>query len=519
MSELEQREDWRRTSPVAVVFYVFGFIRRLLTDGLPALAPLAAAFAASENLLWSWFGLAALIGGVLLVAWSILSWLRFRFRVADGLVQVRRGVVLRQQLSIDFDRVQNVNIREPFYMRPLGLASLGIDTAGSAGKEVAIAGVAKRLAVELRTAMLATARAAEEHEGAAPEASEASMASSADGETVLLSQSVKAIAIYGLTASTLLWLAVVVGFVFSSAESFADQLSDRFQVAMAGVIMAAANFGIDQVVVVIAVVLGIVLLLPLLSVAGALFRYYGFVLSFDGETYRRSAGLLNRHDESVKQHKIQEVVWKQNLLARWFGRLHLKLAVAQAGEAAQASQSGMPLPGSSFLVPSLTPAQAVELTEHMLEGATVQDEALSRVDGRRFVSRYLLYGWTLPVVAISIAPIALGGPLFALLIPAGLALGALVLFQLWRRLGYAINGGYGIVRTGFLGFKTQIFPLYKVQRVDLRQTPGQRRAGVAHLSVHLASGTHTLPYMPIIDAERLRNVALYPAESDARPWF
>ena len=60
---------------------------------------------------------------------------------------------------------------------------------------------------------------------------------------------------------------------------------------------------------------------------------------------------------------------------------------------------------------------------------------------------------------------------------------------------------------------------FKVQRVDIRQTVFQQRRGVAHLTVHLASHSLTLPYVGIEDANRLRDLALFAAESSQQPWY
>ena len=47
----------------------------------------------------------------------------------DIIVCVKR-VPDTAELEVEIDRIQNIHIREPFYMRPLGLAVLAIDTAG-----------------------------------------------------------------------------------------------------------------------------------------------------------------------------------------------------------------------------------------------------------------------------------------------------------------------------------------------------------------------------------------------------
>jgi putative membrane protein len=55
--------------------------------------------------------------------------------------------------------------------------------------------------------------------------------------------------------------------------------------------------------------------------------------------------------------------------------------------------------------------------------------------------------------------------------------------------------------------------------VDLVQTPLQRRGGIGTLTVHLASHSLTMPYVRMGDAQQLRDLALYHAESSRERWF
>ena len=90
-------------------------------------------------------GLTAL-GVASLIGFS-LRWLRFRFCIVDDKVLVRSGVFHREEISVEFGRIQNISIREPFYMRPFGLALLSIDTAGSGQKEIVLGGIKKSTAI------------------------------------------------------------------------------------------------------------------------------------------------------------------------------------------------------------------------------------------------------------------------------------------------------------------------------------------------------------------------------------
>ena len=140
--------DWKRTSPIAVLFFLVHAISKLSINALPAIAVGFAAFASATG------GRKTLIvsgimgfAGLAIVA-SVLSWLRFRYCIDGDRVLVRSGILQREELSVKFDRIQNVNIREPLYMRPFGLALLNIDTAGSGEKEIILGGIPKPLALD-----------------------------------------------------------------------------------------------------------------------------------------------------------------------------------------------------------------------------------------------------------------------------------------------------------------------------------------------------------------------------------
>ena len=109
--------------------------------------------------------------------------------------------------------------------------------------------------------------------------------------------------------------------------------------------------------------------------------------------------------------------------------------------------------------------------------------------------------------------------MFLLLLPVGLALAWIIVSQIWSKSGYAVVGNYGFIRHGFLGAEVTVFPLFKVQRVDIRQTPGQRRKKLAHLAIHLASHSLKISYVREQDARQFRDLALYHVESSNRAWY
>ena len=100
-----------------------------------------------------------------------------------------------------------------------------------------------------------------------------------------------------------------------------------------------------------------------------------------------------------------------------------------------------------------------------------------------------------------------------------LAVAGLASYRYWKKAGYAVAGEYGFVRHGFIGTTVTAFPLFKIQRVDIVQSRGQQKRGLANLVIHLASHSMTVHYIDIRDARTFRDLALYHAESSNRAWY
>ena len=504
---------WQRTSPVAVVFFLLNSVRQIITNGLPAMAVVVAAFVSVSDTNKSWM-LTGLLGFALLTTiGAILNWVRYRFCVNDDKVLVRSGVLQREELTVEFGRIQNISIREPIYMRPFGLALLSIDTAGSGKKEIVLGGIRKNVALQLRETILSRTKT-----GAPAPLEEIE---DSDDKSLLLSRDVKDIVIYGLTVNIVLWVVVAVGAffgAFDAAENFFTWLANYIQIEDLIAAVERAGGMIGAVLIIILVLLVMFLLLPLISVSGALVRHYGYRLRVEGETYRKNSGLLTRHDESMKRHKIQAMVLKQNFVARFFKRTNMQLRIASAGSCAGNGQ--LPIgPKTTFLVPALNDDELTELVPEFLPGCDYSNVRFSRINRRRF--SLVIIGWAVmpPLLLITGILILIVNWIFLLLLPIGLALAWIIVSQIWSKSGYGVLGNYGFIRHGFLGAEVTVFPLFKVQRVDIRQTPGQRRKKLAHLAIHLASHSLKISYVREQDARQFRDLALYHVESSNRAWY
>ncbi len=385
MSKTGSHLNWQRTSPVAVVFFLLNGARQFVTNGLPAVAVVVATYASGGATRKSWMLSGLLLVGLLSIVGSILRWLRFRFCIVDDRVLVRSGVFHREELSVEFGRIQNISIREPVYMRPFGLALLSIDTAGSGQKEIVLGGIKKDTAIQLRETILSNTRT-----GTAGPVGEIDVL---PDKSLLLSRSTKDIIIYGLTVNFVFWVLVAVGTFFGAqgvAENFFSWLGTKIQIQDLVTAFDSAGGLFGSIVILIAMMLVVFLLLPLISVMGALVRHYGYRLSVEGETYRKNSGLLTRHDESLKRHKIQAMVLRQNFVARFFKRTNMQLKIASAGSGVESGQ--LPTgPKTTFLVPALHKYELAKLIPEFFPGCEFEDVQFSSINRRRF--SLVILGW------------------------------------------------------------------------------------------------------------------------------
>ena len=108
MSAIETNK-WRHTSPLAAIFYLGKIYQTIAKNAIQSLAPLVAFLVAYQgNLMGKIF-----LGGGTFIAVTVISsivryWF-FRYKIDDGSILIREGVIRKTQLDIKFDRIQAIN--------------------------------------------------------------------------------------------------------------------------------------------------------------------------------------------------------------------------------------------------------------------------------------------------------------------------------------------------------------------------------------------------------------------------
>jgi putative membrane protein len=446
-----------RLHPAAIVILAVRVAKEL---AIPALLPIVFSVINGGLAAISVQMLLLVILGALVVlsvsaVYGLLSWRRFTYRVEAGELRVEQGVISRRHRSIPLERVQSIDLAQGILQRLLGVVSVRVETAGGghAGAEVSLPGISRDDSERLRSAVAGrrVTATAPPRERAMP----------------VWRLSVADLLLAGSTGGR----AGVALSIVAALLTFADDLLPFESIA-------DYSEHLDEVRVLAILILLVALTIWLLGVAGTVLAHAGFTIAQQGDHLLIERGLIERRRATIPLDRIQAIRAVEGLVRQPFGLVELRVESAGYGHSAGESKVLYPLLRRADVQPFLR-----ELAPRFAVRAGLQrPPARAR---RRYATR--------PVVMIPAALTALVASI--VFFPVGLAAALLVplaaLLGLWQYhdAGWAVVDETLLLRWRALGRTTAIVPRRRVQFGMARQTPFQRRAGLASVSMHVPSGS------------------------------
>jgi putative membrane protein len=518
-------EGWQRLSPWAMGLLLISGGASLLRQHLPLVAGAGAGLAMVERI-----GLREMaLGGVLLLGAALLLSLayyrRFRFRLDGDLLIICRGLLERREFKVAAEHVQQVEIHQPFYMRPFGLVQWQVETRAGEASRIALPGIRRDVAEALDRRLRPAGGVAK----AASEPDEAAAEPARPAPRLRYRITPGALVLHGLASRSVYVIAAMLSPLVRPLERWLHETLPQTTPPAWLPTSAPAAVALGMA----ALLLG----LALLSVLAAWWRFHGYRLhDDDGERQRQVSGLFNRREQVLMLSRLQVVEWVQTGLGRLLRRGYLVCHQFGAAGGAEAEARRFVVPGlgladgrrlAGVFWPGLAMATPLARVEPLYRGVLFLRMLLALL-AAALVGAWLLIGAVLNgesagdaasggLALRSLAPGAGPGVLSAVFLVGlgGLTALAALLAQLrWCALGWAREGEYLIVRQGLLGQRTRLFPTGSLVAVEVQQSWLQRRRGVATLHLHLANGPVTLPYLRAERANALANRLLAGVEAE-----
>lgn len=453
------------------------------------------------------------------VATTLARYFSFRFRIEGDELITQQGLLERKQRSIPLTRIQEIRVEQGILHRFFDVVDAKIETGSGAGAEASLSVLARAEVERLRQAVFA--RAAQIKASAAPPSHVQVVAP--EPEPVILRQlGFTDLLLIGLTTNHLLSALVLFGALWNFADDVLPaniyEQAGRFVVRNAGR-LSAQETATATAIALLGLLLGLLAMLiigALFSTIGAFVLFYGFTLTARGEDLQRRYGLFTQRTSSLPRRRIQTLKIEEKPLRRWLG-----LAALRADTSGSRRDDKDDNTGRDTLLPLARRAEMDDLLTNVFPDF-VADEA----EWRRVSPLAIRHG----VIKGAIACVLLAATLFVVQrsLIAAWPLALLPLVYLisranYRHLGYALGAHYLRTRRGWLGRATHIVPINKIQAVEIRQSPFDRRLGLATLSVDTAGQAYTgggpqINNLPLPVARALAAVLAHHAAATRYHW-
>ena len=420
---------------------------------------------ATNNPLWSLLGLG------LVVALGVARWFTTTFRIDADEVQLRVGVLQRSVLSVPRNRIRSVQTDARPLHRLLGLTVLRVSTGQEAHGDRAfeLDAVPAREVPRLRAILLAFDEDTGEPTPDAPTRS------------IELARWQPSWLRYSpLSMSGLVMIAAAVGLIYQTGLGLALQ---RSEVVESG-LDAAARFGAASIAAALAVL--VLLASVLLSVGRSLLTYGNLVLrrrsTHATDTLHLQHGLVRVREHTYDMSRLRGGTIREPLLVRAFGGARLDAVMTGVNGAGEASLLLPPCPAGT--------AQGVLAA---LIGDDAAVSAQLQRHGRAAARRRWTRGLLLPaVVGVTLVILGFfadvpGWSWWALLVLTVCC--ALLAADRVRALGHRVDSHWLVARSGSVERRRDCIAAAGIIGWTVRQSPFQRRSGVATLIAATAAGT------------------------------
>ncbi len=343
--------DGSRTHPLT------GLVQGVLWAGAAVAAMLGQLFSSGDgDGLPLWVDVLLRLGGglVLGVGFGFLTWWFTRYVIDGTELRISSGILQKSSRRIPYERIQSVDIAEPFLARVIGLAELRIEMAGGKDSRTSLRFLPLDDARRFRRLLLGRAHGQ----------------STEDLEVETSEPELEVIA--HVTPGR-----VVVGTLLSL---------DFLAAAVGSVAILVVALWFDQV---LALLGGIIPLATWLGqiVGKRVLTQWDFTLTRSDTGLRIERGLLSRTSQSIPFARVQGVAVEEPYVWRRLGWQRLEVDVA--GYASQSSDDSSDI--SSTLLPIADPVLAAAVIDELVPGAV--PEPVQRVRVPRRSRPFAPIGW------------------------------------------------------------------------------------------------------------------------------
>ena len=430
-----------------------------------------------------------LVGIGFIVPLAIARYVTFRYRIGNDRIIIRSGLLHKTVRDIAFTRIQNVTLNQGLLHRLMGVAEVRLETGGGEKEEGRMRVLGFSQAQQLQQMIRSQEKISTINQSAVNQTD--------TGQTLLR-----------LTSRELLKLGIISnkGMILVVA-GFGAVMQMNWELPEAMFKKASTwlwdhSAEISQNSTLSYIVGGLTLLffafvvLRVISILQAFLHYHGFLLSSDNHRLSIERGLLNRFHGSLPRTRIQAWTLQQSWLQRRFSRFALRVDAAAGGVKSEHLESQW----------QLAPIADAENIKAIIE-LVLPKQSWPVNDWRPLHPNAWKRQFKIPAVCVFIATIIAAYWVwpFALLMLLAFPWLWISSKQWAKHAGYSLENGLIAVREGWIAKTWRFAEVRKVQAVYLKQSPFDRRHGMATVFMDTVNAGYNEPplavrYLPFDEA-------------------
>ena len=446
--------------------------------------------------------LISILPAILVIISGIMDYRRFRYLLGEEQLHIHSGWLRREKKTIPVDKIQSVQIEQNWLYQMLNVYLVKIDTIGEDKLEVEIGGVWEQDAIDLKSKIQTIKKRTEdEHRMAEPTEVDAGIEYNYALPNRLISR-------YAITEN-MLWfllplaLSIILLYrIYNSAD--AGQLTWQLLIDLVfgnldptGSSLEPEDFSSSYFIL-------YGLLLATFSSGmfffNKVFGLFNYSMDFQNHEIHIRRGLINKFETIVPQRKIQFTTWYTNFIRRKLGIFTLSYKYA-GGRKTLGANAIVPFFEEDIVDELIQPYIYVNPEEHC-HTITISPVYVWR--------NYFLVKLPLSIVIISICYWIQEWVFY-------LSFGVLIYFWIYntlyqRNFRMHLYEDYFLKVQGVWGRRHTLVLWEKLQKTEIRQSPYQRRKGLANLSLHTAASNISIPYINLKTSEDIVDYGLYRTE-------
>lgn len=436
---------------------------------------------------------------------AYLKYMNFTFFLNEEKQEfvIQKGVITKNNITIQLDKIQQVNINQSVVQKLVGVFSVDIDTAGSNKKEASIRAVDNAVALHLKNKLLSYETNV---------AQTATHEPSPESEKPFLKISFLTLLKVGVTSNYGRSIALLIGFVGTLYGVFQDVVNS-FEVDEEEV-----NGLVDQGLGYFSLsffLMGVLVLVLLINLVRTVVKYFDYQMVIQRKALAITHGLFAKKNTLLKPSKVQITAFSQNFFQRKLNLFDLRLKQASSTDEAETVGKN----NNDIEVPGCSSSEKEAIVQMILDKLPTTKEILT--PNFRYLIKAIVLGIVLPCTLFTVLGLFVFETIqvyFPIMIAYVILFGVIVFFK-FRNYRLLLSPDFITLKGNAWDVQHQLIEPFKIQGITTQQYLWHKRSDVVHLTFHTAAGDLTFKFANYSALKPWINYWLYEVERSNRNWM